>query len=57
MFEIKEVIRESIRLQKDLEFLEDFEQSISDEFVTKSQILKLISIVSTALIRKIDNNN
>lgn len=52
MFELKEEIRESIRFQKDLEFLEDFERSISDEFVTKQEIIKLISIVSTALIKK-----
>jgi len=42
MREIKEELKESKRLQELIEFLEDFESEKGNEFVTRSQITKLL---------------
>ena len=54
MNEIKESLIESIRLQKDLEFLQDFETSLSDSFVTRTEVLRLVTIVSQVLRDYVD---
>lgn len=54
MDEIKESLIESIRLQKDLEFLQDFETSFADSFVTRTEVLRLLGIVSQVLQQYVD---
>lgn len=53
MHEIKEEIRESIRLQKEIEFLENFEHGDPDDFVTRGEMVKVLTIMAKALQNKI----
>ena len=54
---IKEKIKESIRLQKQNEFLEDFESGNPEDFVKRGDLIELLTILITVLNDKIDKGN